>query len=65
MSLKAERSEELTKLLGTRNVYGEVLAELGETHKNIVVLNIVRPCEELVVRLQRLLLDSFHSLEEY
>ena len=39
MSLKAERSEELTKLLGTRNVYGEVLAELGETHKNIVALN--------------------------
>ena len=39
MSLKAERSEALTKLLGTRNVYGEVLAELGETHKNIVVLN--------------------------
>ena len=39
MSLKAERSEELTELLGTRNVYGEVLAELGEKHKNIVVLN--------------------------
>ena len=39
MSLKAERREELTKLLGTRNVYGEVLAELGEKHENIVVLN--------------------------
>jgi len=39
MSLKAERSEELTELLGTRNVYGEVLAELGEKYKNIVVLN--------------------------
>jgi transketolase len=39
MSTQAERSKEVTKLLGTRNVYGEVLAELGETHKNIVVLN--------------------------
>jgi len=39
MSLKAERSEELTKLLGTRNVYGEALVELGEKYKNIVVLN--------------------------
>lgn len=29
----------MTKLLGTRNVYGEVLAALGETYKNIVVLN--------------------------
>jgi transketolase len=39
MSTQAERSKEVTKLLGTRNVYGEVLAELGETYKNIVVLN--------------------------
>ena len=39
MSLKAERSKELTKLLGTRNVYGDVLAELGEKHQNIVALN--------------------------
>ena len=39
MSIKAEKSKEVTKLLGTRNVYGEVLAELGETYKNIVVLN--------------------------
>ena len=39
MSVKAERSKELTKLLGTRNVYGEVLAELGEKFKNIVALN--------------------------
>lgn len=39
MRLKVERSKELTKLLGTRNVYGEVLAALGETYKNIVVLN--------------------------
>ena len=39
MSIKAERSEELTKLLGTRNVYGEVLAELGERYDNIVALN--------------------------
>jgi len=39
MRLKAERREELAKLLGTRNVYGEVLAELGEKYKNIVVLN--------------------------
>ena len=39
MSIKAERSEELTKLLGTRNVYGEVLAELGEHYENIVALN--------------------------
>jgi transketolase len=29
MSIKAERSEELTKLLGTRNVYGEVLADVA------------------------------------
>ena len=36
---KAERSKELTKLLGTRNVYGEVLAELGEQYKHIVALN--------------------------
>ena len=36
MSLKAERSKELTKLLGTRNVYGDVLAELGEKYQNIV-----------------------------
>jgi len=39
MSLKAERSKELTKLLGTRNVYGDVLAELGEKYQNIVALN--------------------------
>lgn len=39
MRLKVERSKEVTKLLGTRNVYGEVLAALGETYKNIVVLN--------------------------
>jgi len=39
MRLKAERSKELTKLLGTRNVYGETLAELGEKYQNIVVLN--------------------------
>lgn len=39
MSLKAERSKELTKLLGIRNVYGEVLAELGEKYQNIVALN--------------------------
>ncbi len=39
MSVKAERSKELTKLLGTRNVYGEVLAELGEQYEHIVALN--------------------------
>ena len=39
MSIKAERSKELTKLLGTRNVYGEVLAELGEQYQEIVALN--------------------------
>jgi transketolase len=39
MRVKVERRKELTKLLGTRNVYGEVLAELGEKYKNIVVLN--------------------------
>ena len=29
------------------------------------LLNIIRPCGELVVKLRRRLLDSFHSLEEY
>lgn len=36
---KAERSKELTRLLGTRNAYGEVLAELGEQYEHIVALN--------------------------
>ncbi len=50
-----------------RRILGEILFDPSQGGQACGELNynIVRPCGELVVRLQRLLLDSFHSLEEY
>lgn len=39
MKAEAERGKPLTAMLATRNVYGDVLAELGGLHEHIVVLN--------------------------
>ncbi len=39
MRVKAEGNKEAVKFLGTRNVYGEVLAALGDSYPQIVVLN--------------------------
>lgn len=39
MRAEAERGKQLTAMLATRNVYGDVLADLGARHESIVVLN--------------------------
>jgi transketolase len=39
MRAEAETGKQLTAMLATRNVYGDVLADLGARHESIVVLN--------------------------
>jgi len=39
MRAGAEKGKQLTAMLATRNVYGNVLADLGARHESIVVLN--------------------------